>query len=44
MMVRLIWRALRQVFAGRWMPAHGFMQGPRVMEERGSGKVVDESD
>src|SRR3954467_3557841 len=28
MMVRLIWRALRQVFAGRWMPAHGLMQAP----------------
>jgi hypothetical protein len=35
MMVRLIWRALRQVFAGRWMPAHGLLQAPRVMEHRG---------
>lgn len=35
MMVRLIWRALRQVFSGRWMPAHGLMQAPRVMERRG---------
>ncbi len=35
MMVRLIWRALRQVFSGRWIPAHGFMQAPRVMERRG---------
>jgi hypothetical protein len=44
MMVRLIWRTLRQVFAGRWIPAHGFMQAPRVMEERGRGKMVDEND
>ncbi|MEO6877189.1 MAG: DUF4126 domain-containing protein [Gemmatimonadaceae bacterium] len=35
MMVRLIWRALRQVFSGRWMPAQGLMQAPRVMERRG---------
>jgi hypothetical protein len=34
MMVRLIWRALRQVFSGRWMPAPGLMQAPRVMEHR----------
>ena len=34
-MVRLIWRALRQVFSGRWMPSHGLMQPPRVMERRG---------
>ena len=35
MMVRLIWKALRQVFSGRWMPAQGLMQAPRVMERRG---------
>jgi hypothetical protein len=35
MMVRLIWRALRQVFSGRWMPSHGLMLAPRVMERRG---------
>ena len=35
MMVRLIWRALRQVFSGRWMPGPGLMQAPRVMERRG---------
>jgi hypothetical protein len=35
MMVRLIWRALQQVFSGHWMPAHGLMQAPRVMERRG---------
>jgi hypothetical protein len=34
-LVRLIWRALRQVFSGRWMPAPGLMQAPRVMERRG---------
>ena len=26
-MVRLIWRALRQVFSGRWMPAPGLDAG-----------------
>jgi hypothetical protein len=35
-MVRLIWRSLRQVISGRWMPAPGLMQGPRVMERRGT--------
>lgn len=35
--VRLIWRALRQVFSGRWMPSQGLMQAPRVMERRGGG-------
>jgi hypothetical protein len=32
--VRLIWRALRQVFTGRWMPSRGLMQAPRTTEER----------
>ncbi len=36
-LVRLIWRTLRQVFSGRWMPGHGLMQAPRVMERRGGG-------
>ncbi len=35
MMVRFIWRALRQVFSGHWMPSQGLMQAPRVMERRG---------
>lgn len=35
MMVRFIWRALRQVFSGHWMPKAGLMQAPRVMERRG---------
>jgi hypothetical protein len=35
-LVRLIWRSLRQVISGRWMPAPGLMQGPRVMERRGA--------
>jgi hypothetical protein len=30
--VRLIWRALKQVFSGHWMPAPGLMQAPRTME------------
>lgn len=44
MMVRLIWRALRQVFSGRWMPAQGLMQAPRVMERRGRGAALDDVD
>jgi hypothetical protein len=45
MMVRLIWRALRQVFSGRWMPAPGLMQAPRVMERRGGAAAQnDDSD
>jgi hypothetical protein len=35
MVVRVIWKAIKQVFSGRWMPAHGLMQAPRVMERRG---------
>ena len=27
--VRLIWRTLRQVFAGRWVPRAGFRQDAR---------------
>ena len=42
MLVRLIWRTLRQVFSGRWMPAPGLMQEPRVMERRGAQR--DESE
>jgi hypothetical protein len=34
MAVHFIWRALRQVFRGRWMPAAGLMQAPRMREER----------
>jgi hypothetical protein len=42
MMVRLIWRALRQVFSGRWMPAPGLMQAPRVMERRGGAAAQED--
>ena len=31
-MVRLIWRTLRQVFAGRWVPRHGFRQDARTSD------------
>jgi len=31
-MVRLIWRMLRRVFSGRWVPGRGFLQGPRTSE------------
>ncbi|HKN68535.1 MAG TPA: DUF4126 domain-containing protein [Gemmatimonadaceae bacterium] len=30
LIVRLIWRVLRQVFAGRWMPGRGLLQEPRA--------------
>lgn len=33
-LVRLIWRSLRRVFSGHWMPRQGLMQAPRVMERR----------
>jgi hypothetical protein len=39
MTVRFIWKALRQVFRGRWMPAAGLMQAPRMREERISRAV-----
>jgi hypothetical protein len=35
LLVRMIWRTLRRVFSGNWMPAPGLMQEPRVMERRG---------
>jgi hypothetical protein len=38
--VRTIWRTLRRVFSGHWMPGPGLMQAPRVMERRGD--VIDE--
>jgi hypothetical protein len=34
MVVRLIWRALKQVFSGHWMPAPGLMQAPRTEHRR----------
>jgi hypothetical protein len=34
-MVRLIWRTLRQVFAGRWVPRKGFMQDARTSDRLG---------
>ncbi len=40
MAVRFIWKALRQVFSGRWMPAAGLMQAPRMREERISRAVA----
>jgi hypothetical protein len=34
-MVRLIWRTLRQVFKGRWVPRHGFLQDARTSDRLG---------
>jgi hypothetical protein len=31
-LVRLIWRTLREVFAGRWVPRHGFRQEARTSD------------
>ena len=31
--VRLIWRTLRRVFTGHWMPARGLMQEPRASSQ-----------
>jgi hypothetical protein len=31
-LVRLIWRTLRQVFSGRWVPHRGFQQGARTSD------------
>ena len=42
MTVRFIWKALRQVFSGRWIPSHGLMQAPRVMERRGGAHADDD--
>jgi len=33
LLVRKIWRALRRVFSGRWMPGCGLMQEPRSAPE-----------
>ena len=35
LMVRLIWRTLRQVFTGRWVPRHGFLQDARTSDRLG---------
>ena len=35
MLVRLIWRTLRQVFSGRWVPRHGFLQDARTSDRMG---------
>ena len=34
-MVRLIWRTLRQVLKGRWVPRHGFLQDARTSDRLG---------
>ena len=34
-LVRLIWRTLRQVFSGRWVPHHGFLQDARTSDRMG---------
>jgi len=39
-LVRLIWRALRQVFTGRWMPAGGLMQAPRTSTAEWSRQIT----
>lgn len=34
-LVRLIWRTLRQIFAGRWIPRHGLLQDARTSDRLG---------
>ena len=34
-LVRLIWRTLKQVFSGRWVPRHGFLQDARTSDRLG---------
>lgn len=34
-MVRVIWRTLCQVFSGRWVPHHGFLQDARTSDRLG---------
>ncbi len=34
-LVRLIWRTLRQVFSGRWVPRQGFLQDARTSDRIG---------
>ena len=34
-LVRLIWRTLRQVFAGHWVPRQGFLQDARTSDRLG---------
>jgi hypothetical protein len=35
-MVRLVWRALKQVFSGRWMPGRGLLQDARTSDRMAS--------
>jgi hypothetical protein len=42
--VRLIWRALRRVFRGNWMPKPGLMQSPRCSTPRVSAAVRSRDD
>lgn len=41
-MVRLVWRALKQVFSGRWMPGRGLLQDARTSDRMASR--VEEQD
>lgn len=41
LLLRLIWRTLRQVFSGRWQPAGGFLQAART-SDRVSAMPLDE--
>lgn len=41
LMVRLIWRTLRQVFSGKWVPRHGFLQDARTSDRLGRREEDD---
>lgn len=40
--VRLIWRALRNVFSGHWMPGHGLLQDARCSAAHRPGRLPPE--
>jgi len=44
MLVRFIWKSLRQVFSGRWMPKQGLMQAPRMDGTRGRPRFEEHED
>ncbi|HEX2716950.1 MAG TPA: DUF4126 domain-containing protein [Gemmatimonadaceae bacterium] len=41
-LIRLIWRALRRVFTGRWIPGSGLLQEPRCSAAQPPARVADD--
>ena len=42
LLVRLIWRSLRRVFAGHWCPRRGFLQEPRAATSLRAALTIDD--